>query len=457
MATISSLGIGSGLDLNGLLDDLESAERQQLTPIVAQQQSYQAKISAFGQLESALDSLRQAALELSEADGFTDVKSSLSGEALSATVGDEAVVGSYEIEVTQRARNYSIATEGVADKEALLGAGTIQFTFASDSGPSGGAAEVEVTAEDSSLEGIRDAINAADIGVVASIINDGSDQPYRLVLSSAETGTEAAIASVAFSGDLQSSLNTDGTTEVEAQDAKLKVNGIDITSQSNRVEDAIQGITLDLEDTGSVSLEITRDTAAIEGKISGFVSAYNNLQDTISSLTSYDQETGSAGVLIGNVTVQSVESRLRNTLTDVLTSSGTFNSLSDLGITLEVDGTLTLDEEALGDLVAEQLSDLTHFFAGVADEDGLADRLDTVLGAMLDEDGTLDSATSGLESSIERLQERYEDTEARIDSTIERYRTQFTQLDLLITQMNTTSTYLTQQFEALSAQLGQSD
>ncbi|MCX2802158.1 flagellar filament capping protein FliD [Microbulbifer thermotolerans] len=457
MATISSLGIGSGLDLNGLLDDLESAERQQLTPIVAQQQSYQAKISAFGQLESALDSLRQAALELSEADGFTDVKSSLSGEALSATVGDEAVVGSYEIEVTQRARNYSIATEGVADKEALLGAGTIQFTFASDSGPSGGAAEVEVTAEDSSLEGIRDAINAADIGVVASIINDGSDQPYRLVLSSAETGTEAAIASVAFSGDLQSSLNTDGTTEVEAQDAKLKVNGIDITSQSNRVEDAIQGITLDLEDTGSVSLEITRDTAAIEGKISGFVSAYNNLQDTISSLTSYDQETGSAGVLIGNVTVQSVESRLRNTLTDVLTSSGTFNSLSDLGITLEVDGTLTLDEEALGDLVAEQLSDLTQFFAGVADEDGLADRLDTVLGAMLDEDGTLDSATSGLESSIERLQERYEDTEARIDSTIERYRTQFTQLDLLITQMNTTSTYLTQQFEALSAQLGQSD
>ncbi|MCX2780131.1 flagellar filament capping protein FliD [Microbulbifer thermotolerans] len=457
MATISSLGIGSGLDLNGLLDDLESAERQQLTPIVAQQQSYQAKISAFGQLESALDSLRQAALELSEADGFTDVKSSLSGEALSATVGDGAVVGSYEIEVTQRARNYSIATEGVADKEALLGAGTIQFTFASDSGPSGGAAEVEVTAEDSSLEGIRDAINAADIGVVASIINDGSDQPYRLVLSSAETGTEAAIASVAFSGDLQSSLNTDGTTEVEAQDAKLKVNGIDITSQSNRVEDAIQGITLDLEDTGSVSLEITRDTAAIEGKISGFVSAYNNLQDTISSLTSYDQETGSAGVLIGNVTVQSVESRLRNTLTDVLTSSGTFNSLSDLGITLEVDGTLTLDEEALGDLVAEQLSDLTHFFAGVADEDGLADRLDTVLGAMLDEDGTLDSATSGLESSIERLQERYEDTEARIDSTIERYRTQFTQLDLLITQMNTTSTYLTQQFEALSAQLGQSD
>ncbi|MCX2783463.1 flagellar filament capping protein FliD [Microbulbifer thermotolerans] len=453
MATISSLGIGSGLDLNGLLEQLESAERQQLTPIVAQQQSYQAKISAFGQLESALDSLRQAATELSEVDGFADVKSSLSGDGLSATVGDEAVVGSYEIDITQRARSYSIATLGVADKEGTLGAGTISFTLGN-----GDSFSVAVTENESSLEGIRDAINAADNGVVASIVNDGSAQPYRLVLSSAETGTEAAIASVDFgAGGLGDHLSLDAATEVSAQNAQLTVNGIDITSQGNRVEDAIQGVTLDLEETGSVSLEITRDTSAIEGKIKGFVSAYNNLQDTISSLTSYDQESGTAGVLIGNYTVQSVESRLRSTLTDVLTSSGAFKSLSDLGITLEVDGTLSLDEDALGDLVAEQLDDLTDFFAGVADEDGLADRLDTVLGAMLDDDGTLDSVTSGLESSIEMLQERYEDTEARIDSTIERYRTQFAELDSLIAQMNSTSTYLTQQFEALSAQLGQSD
>ncbi|MCX2795857.1 flagellar filament capping protein FliD [Microbulbifer thermotolerans] len=453
MATISSLGIGSGLDLNGLLEQLESAERQQLTPIVAQQQSYQAKISAFGQLESALDSLRQAATELSEVDGFADVKSSLSGDGLSATVGDEAVVGSYEIDITQRARSYSIATLGVADKEGTLGAGTISFTLGN-----GDSFSVAVTENESSLEGIRDAINAADNGVVASIVNDGSAQPYRLVLSSAETGTEAAIASVDFgAGGLGDHLSLDAATEVSAQNAQLTVNGIDITSQGNRVEDAIQGVTLDLEETGSVSLEITRDTSAIEGKIKGFVSAYNNLQDTISSLTSYDQESGTAGVLIGNYTVQSVESRLRSTLTDVLTSSGAFKSLSDLGITLEVDGTLSLDEDALGDLVAEQLDDLTDFFAGVADEDGLADRLDTVLGTMLDDDGTLDSVTSGLESSIEMLQERYEDTEARIDSTIERYRTQFAELDSLIAQMNSTSTYLTQQFEALSAQLGQSD
>ncbi|WP_197462984.1 flagellar filament capping protein FliD [Microbulbifer thermotolerans] len=453
MATISSLGIGSGLDLNGLLEQLESAERQQLTPIVAQQQSYQAKISAFGQLESALDSLRQAATELSEVDGFADVKSSLSGDGLSATVGDEAVVGSYEIDITQRARSYSIATLGVADKEGTLGAGTISFTLGN-----GDSFSVAVTENESSLEGIRDAINAADNGVVASIVNDGSAQPYRLVLSSAETGTEAAIASVDFgTGGLGDHLSLDAATEVSAQNAQLTVNGIDITSQGNRVEDAIQGVTLDLEETGSVSLEITRDTSAIEGKIKGFVSAYNNLQNTISSLTSYDQESGTAGVLIGNYTVQSVESRLRSTLTDVLTSSGAFKSLSDLGITLEVEGTLSLDEDALGDLVAEQLDDLTDFFAGVADEDGLADRLDTVLGAMLDDDGTLDSVTSGLESSIEMLQERYEDTEARIDSTIERYRTQFAELDSLIAQMNSTSTYLTQQFEALSAQLGQSD
>lgn len=246
MATISSLGIGSGLDLSGLLEDLESAERKQLTPIMEQQESYQAKISAFGQLESALDSLRQAALELSEVDGFADVKSSLSGEEVSATVGDEAVVGNYEIDITQRAKSYSIATLGVADKEETLGAGTISFTLGS-----GDSFSVTVTEKESSLEGIRDAINAADSGVVASIVNDGSDQPYRLVLSSTETGTDAVIASVDFGiGGFADHLSLDATTEIAAQNAQLNVNGIDIVSQNNRVEDAIQGVTLDLEETG---------------------------------------------------------------------------------------------------------------------------------------------------------------------------------------------------------------
>lgn len=453
MASITSLGIGSGLDLSGLLEQLESAESEQLTTIVEQQESYEAKISAFGVLESVLDSLRQAVTSLNSEDSFSAVETSLNSESLSVTAGEDAVVGNYNINVTQLARRYSIATEGVEDKEEELGGGTIKFTFGS--GEDAETFEVDVAETESSLEGIRDAINAADIGVVASIVNDGSDNPYRLVFTSAETGTDAQF-DVNFS-ELGAPLSLDSSTEVQAQDAKLTVNGIEITSQTNRVEGAIQGVTLDLEETGEATLEIALDTASIENKIKSFVSAYNTLEDTLSSLTSYDQESGTAGLLIGNSTVRRIESEIPNILMNSV-ENGAFSSLMDVGITLEKDGTLTLDEERLSELVETRLDDLIDFFAGAADgSEGLSDSLDAALGELLDDGGVLDNATEGLESSIELLQERYESVEARIESTIENYRTQFIELDILIAQMDATSSYLTQQFEILNAQFSQSD
>lgn len=448
MASISSLGIGSGLDLSGLLDQLEAAEYGKLTPIIEQQESYQTKISAFGMLESALDNLRQAAAALSSEEDFSGVKASLSSESLAATVGEDAVAGVYNIDVTQLARSYSIATEGVADKEVELGGGTIVFTVG------GEPLNVEVAEDESSLEGIRDAINAADIGVVASIVNDGSAQPYRLVLVAEETGTDAQF-DVDFSG-VGAPISLDNTTKIEAQNAILTVNGIEITSQHNQVEEAIQGVTLNLEEIGDATLEISLDTASIENKIKNFVSVYNSLEDILSSLTSYDQESGTAGLLIGNSTVRRIESRVPNVLLDFAANSA-FGSLKDLGIILEKDGTLTLDEEVLSEVIETRLDDLVAFFSGTADgSEGLSDKLDFALGEYLDDDGILDSVTEGLENSIERLQERYESAEAQIQNTMELYRTQFTQLDILITQMNSTSSYLTQQFNILSAQLSQS-
>ncbi|TLM79983.1 flagellar filament capping protein FliD [Microbulbifer harenosus] len=447
MASISSLGIGSGLDLSGLLDQLESAERQKLTPIARQQQSYQTKISAFGLLESALDKVKDAAAALSDAEDFADVETSLSGEALTISAGEGAIVGNYEIDVTQRARSYSIATLGVADKEAQLGGGSIEFTLGN-----GETLSVAIDEADSSLEDVRNAINSADAGIVASIVNDGSGTPYRLVLSSAESGTEAAIANIDFTGDLGASLALDAATEVEAKNAQLTVNGIAIQSQNNRVEGAIEGITLDLEKTGTATLEVTRDTDGIEKKLTSFVDAYNDLQERLSDLTKFNTESGVGGVLQGNATVRSIESQMRNLLGGSL-ESDTFSSLADLGITLEIDGTLTLDEEKVDDLVSNRLGELSRFFAGTSDDsDGFADRIESVLGAMTEEDGLLETATSGLEASIASTEDRYARVEAQIASTIERYRTQFSQLDSLIAQMNSTSTYLTQQFEALAAQ-----
>lgn len=448
MASISSLGIGSGLDLNGLLDQLESAERQQLTPIVRQQSSYQAEISAFGKLEGALSKFQDAAAKLNSGDLFQGVKSNVTGSAVTAAAGPEATPGRYQIEVSQLARASTQATQGVADKEATLGAGTLEFTFGD-----GEELSVAIAEEDSSLEGIRDAINAKNGGVVASIVNDGSDTPYRLVLASRDTGTEAALASVDFD---TTGLAIDTDTKVGAEDAVLKVNGINISSQSNRVEGAIQGITLNLEEAGAdatATLDVSRDSEGIEAAVKGFVEAYNGLQGNISSLTRFDAETGDAGQLLGNNTLRSVESRLRNAMGGAV-EQGEFRMLSDVGISLKLDGTLELDEEKLGEVVANDLGALKEFFAGSEEGDGFAGRVDTSLERMLEDKGLLDNATQGLNDRIEGLQERYARMEGSIDATVSRYRSQFAQLDGMIASMNSTSDYLTQQFDNMNAQLG---
>ncbi len=450
MASISSLGIGSGLDLNGLLDQMEAAERQQLTPITQQQKSYQAKISAYGALENKLTEFREAAAKLSESGQFEAVKSSVSGDALSAVVGEEALPGTHDIVVNNKARAYSIATQGVADKTELLGAGTLNFTLGN-----GDSFSIEVGEEQSSLEGIRDAINASGKGVQASLVNDGSGQPHRLVLSAADTGTDAAIASVDFgTGGLGDRLAVDAATEVTALNASLSVNGIDIVSQSNRVEGAVQGITLNLEEEGNATLSVTRDTAGIKKAVTSFVESYNSLQETMDSLTRYDQETGTSGRLLGDTTLRGIESRIRGVMGGVV-SEGEFSALSDIGVKLTVDGTLEIDDEALDEVVANKLGAMADLFAGSGETEGLAARLDTTLGKMLGDSGTIENATSGLEDRIEGLADRYQRTEQRIDSTIARYREQFSKLDAMIAEMNSTSSYLTQQFDALNAQLGQ--
>lgn len=447
MASISALGVGSGLDLTGLLDQLESAERKRLEPLALQRQGHKAKISAFGRLESALTQFQSAAAKLSSPDAFATMKSTVSGEAATAATGADSMPGTYQISITDKARGYSIATAGVADRSADLGAGTISVSLAN-----GDVLDVDIAAGDSSLEDIRDAINAADGGVAASIVNDGGAQPYRLVLASSDTGTEAAITAVDF-GALGGSLSLDAGTEVTAANAQLTVNGIGIQSQSNTVEGAIQGVTLNLVETGDITLEINQDSEAIKTAVTSFVSSYNNLQKTIDSLTGYDQDTGTAGTLLGNSTLRSVDSRLRVAM-GTAEEGGAFSILSDLGISRELDGTLSLDSDAFDGLLAGNSDDLAAFFAGDGEGDGFAGRIDSVLETMVEDKGLLDNATSGLETSIEALERRYERAEVTIASTIERYRKQFGQLDAMVANMNSMSSYLSQQFDMMNAQLG---
>lgn len=463
MPSISSLGIGSGLDLNGLLDQLEAGERQRLTPIVQKRKSYEAEISAFGKLESALDKFQQAAAKLGEVDAFQAVSSKVSGDAFTVSAGSSAVPGSYQVEVSKLAQAQSLASSGVADKEAELGAGNLSITIGQ--GGEAKTLDIAISDGDSSLEAIRDAINAKKGGVTASIIDDGSATPHRLVLTSDKTG-EASTLSVTATGNtaLSDLLTYDSasggntmTETVAAQNAALTVNGIAIASESNRVEEAIQGVTIDLSGTteaGSpATLTVSRDTETITKDVKAFVDAYNALQKTMDNLTSYDSETGASGLLLGNSTMRSVESQLRNVIGGSV-GEGSLSMLSDVGIELKLDGTLELDEERLDEVIGGELDSLSDFFSGGVGGEGLSDRLDETLAAMIEDDGLLSSATEGLETSISSLEERYARTETSINATVERYRQQFADMDMLVSQMNSTMSYLSQQFDAMNAQLG---
>ncbi|UXZ53590.1 flagellar filament capping protein FliD [Halomonas sp. 7T] len=448
MASISSLGIGSGLDLNGLLDQLQEAERGKLEPIERQLETQQTKISAYGQLKSALSQFQTASAALNDSSLYESLSTNVGGEAITATADGEAQPGSYNVTVDQLATAGTLATGRInasdvqlVDADTIL---TLNFT-----GQEQDSVNINVKQGDS-LEDIRDAINAKEgSGVLASVINDG--EGYRLTLSSSETGADASISSSNFN-DVINVTPTDTEVIQTGQNASLNVNGITITSPTNQVDGAIQGVTLNLQAEGDSTVAVEQDTRAVREAITGFVDAYNDLKGTMGELTSFNAETGAAGELLGDSAVRTVESRLRSVLSGGV--EGQFSMLTDIGISLQRDGTLEIDSGKLDDAIANNQDALSAFFAGSADNEGMAGQVNQTLEQLLSSNGTVTGAISGAENRSESLVERYTRMEQSIEQTISRYRTQFGQLDGMIAQMNQTSDYLTQQFDALDAQLG---
>lgn len=456
MATITSLGVGSGLDLTGLLDQLQAAERGKLVPITRQKEQQQAKISAFGQLQTSLNGFQDALAKINDPKLYQSLSANVRGDAIKATTTASALPGSYRVEVSQLATSGTLASNRITgEKNAALdlqGATAIRLNF-------GGANSVDIAiAPNSSLEAIRNAINA-------TIINDG--EGYRLALSSKATGAEASIEGFSFVDTSQDPAATvagpfseDADTKRSGENAALTVNGIAISSAKNQIEGAIQGVTLNLAElsiaegeTATSTITVERDTLKQREAINDFVKAFNDLKGTIAKLTSFTGDSETAGELLGDSTVRTIESRLRSVLTGGV-EGGELGTLNQLGITLQRDGKLAVDDDKLSDLVANNPQALSDFFAGDKKENGLAGKLSTTIDQMLSNNGVVKLAISGAETRIKSLGERFERMEKSIEGTIARYRTQFSQLDAMIAQMNSMSSYLTQQFDALDFQLG---
>lgn len=469
MATVSSLGIGSGLDLNTLLANLTTAEKARLTPINTAQSSYSAKLTAYGTLKSSLQTFADASKALASSSLYSATKATSSNtSAFTAKTGDGAAAGSYSINVTQLAQSQSLVSGTKTSSTTALGSvtGTTRtLTIAQADGSK--SLNISLTDDQTSLTGVRDAINKAGGGVTASLLKV-SDSSYQLIVTSNNTGTDSEITmSVTGDDTLNSAIgytegsNSNGMTQnVEAKNAQLTVNNIALERQSNTITDAPEGITLNLlaTTTSAASLNVTKDTSSATTAIKAFVDAYNALQDTYSSLTKFtatdtdsDTQDTTNGALLGDSALRTIQTRLKSAVTGA-SGSGTISSLSNIGITTDPDtGKLEIDSDKLSTALTNNSSAVSAMMVGDGKTTGVMTKISSLNTGFLDDDtGTIANAETAVNATLKTLTTQYNKVNDSINTTIARYKTQFTALDVAIQKLNSTADYLTKQFDAMT-------
>ena len=374
MSTITSTGIGSGLDVTGIISKLMSVESLPLQTMQQQQSSYQADLTAFGTLSSSLSSFQNSLATLSNSSTFNSLSASSSSTAVAtASVANTAIAGNYSVNVTQLAQGQTISSTGQVSNTATIGTGastTVSFQFGSVTGTAtngsfSGATftqdttqpigSVTIDSTNNSLQGIASAINSANIGVNASIVGDGSATPYHLVLTSASTGAKSTLK-ITATGDstLQNLLNYDpaGTqnfTQITAgQNANMTVNGIAVTSASNTIANSVQGVTFNVASVGTTNVSVSPNTSTVSSAVSSFVQNYNSLNSTIAQLTAYNGTSQQSGPLLGDPTVRNLQTQLRNIFNSTVAgSSNSLTNLTQIGVTFNSDGSLALNSSKL--------------------------------------------------------------------------------------------------------------
>lgn len=480
MASLSSPGVGSNLDVREIVSQLMTVERQPLVALDKKEASFRAKLTSLGLVKGTLSSLQIAAQKLNLSSTYSSVKASVAdATAFSANVTGATPAGSYNVEVKNLAEAQKLISGSYATAETAVGKGTLSISVGSyssaDAPPVGftaksgtNAVSITIDASNNTLAGVRDAINASQAGVSATIINDGNG--FRLSLTAKETGSQnevriavsesggAGLAQLAY--DRSDGATSNLTQNVAARDAVIKVDGITITKPTNTITDAIQGVTLNLTkemtaDT-TTKLTLTRDTAATRAALEGFVKAYNDVHKQISSVTNYDASTGKASVLTGDATMRSVQTQLRSALSGAVSGAPAGMSvLSDAGISFERDGTLSLDTAKLDKVLADPNKDLSKLFTkGDDGRIGLGSRVNTLVSSMIfGGDAVLNGRIDGINTSLKSLDTQRAAQNVRLATVEKRYLAQFTALDVAIASMSKTSAFLTQQLESMRAQL----
>lgn len=439
---LSSAGIGSGLDVSSIVSALVAA--RQAAPqqsITNQTTALNNQLSGLTQLNSALTSLQSSLTALTTASTYQSYTASLAstsggGSIGSATTMSSAQPGTYTVAVSQLATAQSRTSSAVATGTAV-GAGTLTIAIGSSS------MNVAVSATNT-LSDIAAAINSSSSnpGVNATIVNGVNGQ--QLILTSQKTGVANAFtvsANATSSSGLQSlatQLNTAGSSE--AQDAKLTINGIAATSASNSVSGVLDGVTLNLTSTGTNQLTVAQDTSAASTAIQSFVTAYNSYVSTASSLTSYDASSSTVGLLLGNSTMTQVQNQINQVLSASV-KGNSIGSLANLGITRQADGTLSIDSATLNSTLSSNPSAVQNLFSGTT---GYGTTLNNALNVFTtSSSGIIPAQITSINSQLTQLQTEQTALTARMAVYQQQLQAQYTNLDTMMSSLNSTSSYLT--------------
>lgn len=464
MASFTSLGVGSGLPLDTLLNNLTIAEKKRLNPITQQQTDNTARLTAYGTLKSALEKFQTANAALNKADLFRSSNVTSSSEDLKVTTEAGAAPGIYTISVTQLAQAQSLSTQTVSSSKEALGDGSATRTIKIEQPGRDEPLEITLNSNQTSLDDISKAINDADSGISASIVKVKDDE-YRLVLTAEEGENSEMTISVDGDSKLNDLLAYDsksGTGKmdqlVEAQNAKLTVNGIEIERPSNKVTDAPQGVTLELtKEVKDVRVTITKSNDKATEAIKSWVDAYNSLLDTFNSLTKYkavdagaEAQDESNGALVGDSVVRTIQTGIRAQFANS-GSDGIYKTLNEIGIKQDgKTGKLSIDDTRLKKALDENTASVRELLVGDGKETGITTKIAGEVKSYLADDGIIDNAQDSINATLKKLTKQYLSVSASIDDMVARYTAQFTQLDTMMSKLNNTSTYLSQQFTAMN-------
>lgn len=468
---ISSAGIGSGLDVNTIVTQLMNIEKQPLTQLQTRATGLQTKLSAYGSVKSNLAGLQDAASKLLDTSSWkAKTFTSSNTAAVSGSASTTALATSFSLQVNNLAQVQSTRSAAVATGSAIGSGGRLdiqlgQWTGNNFAAGSGSTVSVTVSATDT-LTDIATSINNAGAGVTAVVVKTGGND--QLLLRGDTTGAASGFQVKSF--DSGGTAITDGSTGLgklaydyssasssfygmtstqSAQDANIEIDGIVVTSANNTVADAVPGVSLNLltETTTAATIVVGADTASIKSKLEAFQSAFNKLATTLTDLTKYDTASKKAAALQGDSTAVGLQSVLRSMVGANGPAGTSFGRMSDVGLELQRDGTLTTNTTKL-DKALKNLPELNTFFTastGTSTTDGMARRINTFIQQANGVDGNVSGRSKALQSSITRNSKDQEAVSLRLTQRQANLYAQYNALDTKMGTLTSLNSFITQQ------------